>query len=305
MRIRPILVSVLLSVAPVVTGPGMASAGYPGANGAVALARNGRVWVIEPDGTQTNLGRGYEPSWSPDGTRIAYVRERHSGGRHNGWESIWIMGADGSDKTRVTSKHRFSASPSWSPDGAELVFVGRDGIYTIGVEGVPTVAPVLLTDAGIGGHPRWSPDGTRIAFEVFSSGARVGVFRIGVVDADGSNYRLLTPATEAFDLHPDWSPDSASLVFDSNRHNPGEPDYDVYTMAATGGAVTRVTTGTGSARSAFPVWSPDGTRVLYVHQSQRGATTLRSSTLDGASSERVCRTDRLFFLTSPSWQPLP
>ena len=312
MRTRQILASVLLSMIAAVGVPAVASAAYPGANGAIALARNGRIWVVQPNGTQANLARGYEPAWSPDGTRIAYVRERRSGGRHNGLETIWIMQADGSGKTRITSKHRFSTSPSWSPDGTRLVFASNSGtagfeLYTIGVEGVPAEVPVRLTDSpGWEGHPTWSPDGTRIAFEVFSNfGPTTGIFRIGVVAADGGDYTLMTPATTAFDLHPDWSPDSASLVFDSNRHNPGEADYDVYTMAADGGRVTRVTTAPGSARNAFPVWSPDGTKILYVHESRRGATTVRKSALDGAPVERVCRTDRLFFLTSPSWQPLP
>jgi len=231
MRIRPILASILLSMIAAVGAPGSASAAYPGANGAITLARNGRIWVVQPDGAQVNLARGYEPAWSPDGTRIAYVRERRSGGRHNGQETIWIMQGDGSGKTRVTSKHRFSTSPSWSPDGTQLVFASNTGsvgfeLYTIGVEGVPTETPQRLTDSpGWEGHPTWSPDGTRIAFEVFSNfGPTTGIFRIGVVAADGGDYRLLTPATPAFDLHPDWSPDSASLVFDSNRHHPGAAD---------------------------------------------------------------------------------
>jgi len=76
-------------------------------------------------------------------------------------------------------------------------------------------------------------------------------------------------------------------------------------MNADGRRVSRITTAPGSARNAFPVWSPDGRKILYVHESRRGATTLQKSALDGAPVERVCRTDRLFFLTSPSWQPLP
>ena len=304
MRTR-LLLTILLAVSANLAAAGPASATFPGSNGAIAFGRGNHIWTIEPDGTQTNLGRGIQPSWSPDGTRIAYTRERR-----NGRATIWVMETDGSNKVRLTSKHRFYMDPSWHPDGTELVVWGREPhtsdyeLYTVDVEH-PIAAPVALTDIPEWPTaPKWSPDGGRIAFTAFAGVSGPGAFRIGVIDADGTDYQLLTPATDAFDIDPDWSPDPRTLMFYSNRHHPGVSDYDVYSMTATGGSVTRITTGRGGAANRLPAWAPDGTRFLYVHEAaEGGAVTLRTAAPDGTSVVRVCRVSR--YVPDPSWQPVP
>lgn len=300
-RVRAMLLTFLAFPASLASA-GSASATFPGLNGAMAFGRGNHIWTIQPDGTQTNLGRGIQPAWSPDGTRIAYVRERR-----NGRATIWVMQADGSGKVRVTSKHRSYWEPSWHPNGTELVVSGRvphtynDELFSVTVV-APIPRPVVLTDIPEDPHhPQWSPDGSRIAFTAFNPLGSVGVFRVGVIDADGSDYRLLTPATDAFDFEPDWSPDSRTLVFSSNRHHPGISDYDVYSLPATGGPVTRVTFGEAAATNRYPAWSPDGTRILYVHDPEgAGAVTLRVAALNGASMQRICRVSR--FVPYPAWQ---
>jgi Tol biopolymer transport system component len=295
-----VLVSVWVAASPI---PSQAT--FPGRNGAIAFTRNGHVWAIQPSGAQVKLAKGSEPAWSPDGTRIAYLRP----GRRVG--QIWTMAADGTDRIPVLTDFDFFSAPSWSPDGTQLVFSGRGqsgpanhDLYTIAAE-PPFGEAVPITDTPEADEefPAWSPDGTRIAFGVLGCPSSCGD-RIGVIDPDGANYTLLTPETFDDGLHPDWSPDSTTLLFESNRNDPDHFfDFDIYSIPSTGGAVTRITRAPGDARNATPSWSPDGTRFAYVHESRASRVTLRTAVLDGSSVVRLCRVSS-FFDEPPDWQPI-
>ena len=122
---------------------------------------------MRADGSaQRRLTRGNDPSWSPDGRRIALsVYRNRSGSR------IWVIDADGRDLRRLTTaEHPYDthSSPVWSPDGKTIAFQGYDdGNYWIDVVGAdgggqrqltPKAGPYWDTD------PVWSRDGRTIMF---------------------------------------------------------------------------------------------------------------------------------------------
>ena len=89
------------------------------------------IWMMDADGTnQTNLTKTPEsnetqPTWSSDGTRIAFTGE---GSEPNAdgdvLLDIWVMDADGSNLTNLTNTPNLSEyQPSWAPSSTELVFV--------------------------------------------------------------------------------------------------------------------------------------------------------------------------------------
>jgi len=283
--------------------PTRASATFPGSNGDIAFTRNNHIWVIHRDGQQVNLGTGHHPAYSPDGSRIAFVRFPGIRRGH-----IWTMAADGTDRTPVTFGPHFDSAPSWSPDGARIVFSrSRSGfpadIFTVAVS-PPLSDPVEVTDTpGNEFDTEWSPDGTRIAFGVDLCRPGVCNLHLGVVDVDGDDYTLLTP-DGATDVDPNWSPDSSTLIFASDRLGDATQDLDVYTIPATGGTPTRITAAAGAAVDREPIWSPDGTHIAFVHQSARGAVTIRRARADGSDPVRVCRGDPLLYPTTTDWQPV-
>jgi TolB protein len=106
-----------------------------------------RLWVSEPDGSQPRdvTPRGFdsasEATWSPDGSRIAFVVAAGdpSADVPEDWnEEVYVMGSDGSDPRRLTTTPGNDHwPPSWSPDGRRLVY---------SADGVPASAEVATVD---------------------------------------------------------------------------------------------------------------------------------------------------------------
>ena len=94
-----------------------------------------------------------EPVWSPDGTRIAFESFREGNG------DIYVMNADGSGLTRLTSDPALDSSPSWSPDGTRIAFEssreGNINIYVIDADGSNLAR--LTDDPAVDKDPVWSP----------------------------------------------------------------------------------------------------------------------------------------------------
>ena len=126
-----------------------------------------------------------------------------------GWSEIWLMGADGSDRRRLTELEPAqndaagSSSPAWSPDGTQIAFAAQIGtlaedprlseIYVMDADG--TDRRRLTTNDDADGTPSWSPDGKRIALtrivDQGTEGARSGIY---VMDADGGGEVQITQA---------------------------------------------------------------------------------------------------------------
>ena len=176
------------------------------------------------------------PTWSPDGTRIAYDVTVSS------TVTVWVMKADGTGKTQVTTAAQKSSQPRWSPDGAHIsVLSTRDGqaeYYVMNPDGSGQAR--ITTGGKVVGPAEWSPDGTRF---VFASTRDVSNSQIYVMNVDGTGVRRLASNTATEQL-PAWSPDGMLVAFTSDRGQSGNPD--IWTMSsADGSAATRLTTAGG------------------------------------------------------------
>ena len=209
------------------------------------------------------------PSWSPDGSRIAFDSIR------NGQDyDIYVMSADGSDVTPLTDTPSQDVFPAWSPDGSRIAFVSlRDEpdpagcypdcnweIYVMNADGSGVTR--LTNDPAEDFGPTWSPDGARIAFDSY----RDGGYNLYVMDADGGGVRQLTDSP-AGNVNPAWSPDGRRIAFTSVRADPNpetcDPcNWEIYVMDADGQGATRLTE--NAAVDEYPTWSPDGTRLAFV-----------------------------------------
>ena len=150
-----------------------------------------------------------EPQYSPDGSRIVFVRQTGGTGRFE----IWVMNADGSGQTPLTtvSGGIQDGGPSFSPDGQRIAwsrFTGpppNQDIYIMNADGSGQTQ--VTSGPGQDYAPEFSPDGTRIVFERESQNFQYS--DILLADPNGLDLGI-TPLTANqapdYDSNPAWQP---------------------------------------------------------------------------------------------------
>lgn len=302
----------LVAASAPVLGAGRPSVGdaFPGRNGEIVFALGGReypdLYLMRPDGTKlrriTRI-RGTEmfPTWSPDGTRIAFISDR-TRPRHEAAFEIYVMRPNGRGLRRVTRNRFVDYEPAWAPDGIRIIFQSSSPsgstLSVINVNG--TGFRRLTRPRDSAEDAAWSPDGKAIAFVRFNPTYTSQA--IWLMNPDGSNQRQLTippqdPANERFggDSMPDWSPDGNEIAF--TRAYRGRTD--IYAIRLDGTRLRRLTKGPG--QHLWSAWSPNGRRIVFVTALyQRKAIDVINS--DGTQLKRLSigRGDYVH----PDWQPL-
>ncbi len=159
---------------------------------------------------------------------------------------------------------------SWSPDGRKIAFYTAytDDISIMDADG-SNVTPIL-TGPTLDVQPAWSPDGERIAFISDRDGSTVeGKVGIYTAKADGTDVVQLThPDAIAIEHNtpPKWSPDGSKIIFTGQEPHSGL-GWDVYSVPAAGGGLTRLTN-TVAAAELYPEWSPDGSKIAFANRGE-------------------------------------
>jgi Tol biopolymer transport system component len=201
-------------------------------------------------------------AWSPNSRRLAYSCA-FGFGIWPAPSSIFVIRADGSQRTRIRTGVRAAFWPSWSPDGRRIAFatareprkrtrtdstdpytIVRSSVYTVRLDG--TQRRLLATEATA---PDWSPDGTAIAYQSSCGGIRL-VSPSGVDLTPGA-----TPggcATIGVSGRPSFAPDGTKIAVGSTGGG------GLYLMNPDGTELERVAANTGTAMfdSGRPAWMP-------------------------------------------------
>jgi Tol biopolymer transport system component len=171
--------------------------------------------------------REFPISFSPDGSKILFVRQVQEGDHDAGPMNLYVVNADGtglvqlnpSGTTLGLTQEPVVSSASWSSDGREVAFTAAEGSFSDGSFSTLDRA-VFVVESG-GANPRritpwgntysavWSPSSRWIAFA-----SNAGGTDLFVVHPDGAGLKAITSAGGGlFSFGPAWSPDSGKLLF--------------------------------------------------------------------------------------------
>lgn len=226
------------------------------------------------------------PTWSPDGSRLAYVSFDQK-------KPVVVVQNLAQGTTRVVANFRGNNSaPAWSPDGNQLaVALSKDGltqIYRISASGGE---PQRLTEsAGIDTQPAFSPDGQWIAF-TSDRGGTPQVYRMPA--SGGAPQRLTFEGT--YNVGPRYSPDGKSIAYVQRENG----KYRIALLELGTGQVTVLTDGT---LDDSPSFAPNGKMILYEAQAA-GRGQLAAVSTDGRVRQRLA--SAAGDVRDPAWGPLP
>jgi Tol biopolymer transport system component len=232
------------------------------------------IYSVRGDGTgpvkkiAASFPSGAEPSWSRDGTKIAFSVFTEAGLETN---EIWVSTPLGGSPTRLTSGKR-DENPSWSPNGKRIAFTRNDlTLWVMNANG--SGQRKLLY--GAEDPPSWSADGKRIAYG--SNG------RLFTISAEGGTPKRIANPQRQRRFDPVYSPDGRRIAYDVVDPN---GRGDLYTMRTDGTGITRLTHTRSLEILAQPTWSPDGSSIVYSDRIPQSREALFVVRADGSAAPR-------------------
>jgi TolB protein len=250
-------------------------------------AHDYRLEVADADGEDVHVAvRSNEPiispSWSPDGTKVAYVSFEQKK------PVIYVQDLISGQRRVISNQKGNNSAPTWSPDGSTVALaLSKDGnteIYAVGADGGNLRR--LTNNPTIDTEPQYSADGQTIYFTSDRSGGP----QIYKMSASGGNASRVT-FNGPYNISPRVSADGKTLAWISQRGGV----FSLYAMDLASGQELRLADG-----ATEPSFSPNGKYIMYATNSG-GQRSLAVVSVDGRVKQRL--TTQAGNIREPNWGP--
>ncbi|MFN8150259.1 MAG: hypothetical protein U0R24_03910 [Solirubrobacterales bacterium] len=201
------------------TGPGMVDEAYPSysPDGSKIMFVRDPFAVYTANsaggdvGTAVSGGYGYDAKWSPDGTRVLT-------GTQSNQVRISRVDGTGTPVTLGTNNGQSVNDPEWSPDSSKVMWQRGNSIFVQSSDGSGTATEITVPSGSILGQGGgFSPDGTRVAFVGYNVGfSKVVIY---VANSDGGGTPRIVADSTSNNIQPTWKPDP-------NAQPPVDPPVD-------------------------------------------------------------------------------
>lgn len=261
------------------------------------------VYTICRDGSKlTNITNDQHsdshPSWSPDGTKIAFASSR------SGKSQIYLMDEVGNGPLGLTFDYE-NDFPIWLPDGRQVAFrttYGK-GLWWWRIVNLETSAVFPYSEPSYDFFlqtPAWSPDGQHIAYMslVEQQKRNDGSSQIHIKKVDGSNDIVLTNTVWA-NINPIWSPDGTTVAFLSERDGIYNM-YALYLLNKDGTSTQKLTEPVFTNNTTLS-WSPDEQQI--VSSSDVTVGSIYMVDVSTGNSRELFQLPNGKWAAAPSWQP--